>query len=97
MNTTGKGQFKKGNPGGGRPKLPEEIRDAARAASPKAIETLIKIMDNDDCNDGERIKAAVAILNRAYGTPAQSVEISGKEGGPIGFKFVDPPSPSTSE
>ena len=87
MNTTGKGQFKKGNPGGGRPKIPEEIRDAARAASPKAIEILIKIMTNDDTNDGDRIKAAVAILNRAYGTPAQSVEISGKEGEPLALKI----------
>jgi len=92
VNTTDKGKFKKGNPGGGRPRLPEEIRDAARAASPKAIETLIKIMDNDECNDGERIKAAVAILNRAYGTPAQSVEISGKEGEPLALKieYVSP-------
>ena len=85
----GNPNWKKGesaNPSG-RPKIPEEIRDAARAASPKAIETLIKIMTNDDTNDGERIKAAVAILNRAYGTPAQSVEIGGKEGNPLALKI----------
>ena len=88
-NNTRPGRWKKGESGNpsGRPKLPEEIRDAARAASPKAIQILVDIMSSEDANQGERIKAAIAILNRAYGTPAQSVEITGKEGEPLGIKI----------
>jgi len=83
------GRWKKGESGNpnGRPKLPEEIRDAARAASPKAIQVLVDIMSSDEANQGERIKAAIAILNRAYGTPPQSVEVTGKEGEPLAIKI----------
>jgi len=75
------------NPGG-RPKIPEDIKEAARAASPKAIQVLVSIMENEEANQGERIKAAIAILNRAYGTPAQSVEITGKEDKPLAIKVI---------
>lgn len=87
------GRFKpgvSGNPNG-RPKIPQDIRDACRAASIEAINILLELMRSEDTNAGERIKAANTILNRAWGTPVASVEITGKEGGPIGFRFVDPP------
>ena len=74
------------NPGG-RPKIPDDVKEAARAACPRAIQVLISIMENEDANQGERIKAAVALLNRAYGTPMQSVEVSGKDGEQLGIKI----------
>ena len=49
--------FKKGRSGnpGGRPKMAEEIRELARAACPKAIQTLIAQLDHPDA----RIAATV--------------------------------------
>lgn len=74
------------NPGG-RPKIPEDVKEACKAASVEAVDVLLTLMRSEDTNAGERIKAAVAILNRAWGTPAQSVEISGKEGEPLALKI----------
>lgn len=74
------------NPGG-RPKIPEDIKEAARAASAQAIKVLVDIMSNEEANQGERIKAAIAILNRAWGTPAQSVEITGRDGGALSVQI----------
>jgi len=67
------------NPGG-RPKVPQDVKDACKAASIEAIETLLWIMRNDESGDNERIKAANIILNRAWGTPTQAIELSGHSG-----------------
>jgi hypothetical protein len=74
------------NPGG-RPKIPEDVKEACRAASIEAVEILLSLMRSEDTNAGERIKAATTILNRAWGTPPQSMEITGKEGEPLGIKI----------
>ena len=89
--------FKPGNSGnpGGRPKIPEEVKTMARAASPKAMRALIAILDDENSRPPDIIRAAEAIINRAYGTPQQSIELTGVAGGPIGFRFVDPPAPDT--
>jgi len=75
--------FKKGRSGnpGGRPKVAEEIRDLARAACPKAIETLIAQLDHPD----PRIAANAAdkLLDRGIGKPMQAHQISGSDGAPI--------------
>jgi len=85
------GKFKpgvSGNPSG-RPKIPEDIKEACKAASIEAIDILLTLMRSEDTNAGERIKAATTILNRAWGTPAQSIELTGKDGGPIETMSVE--------
>ena len=67
----------------GRPKIPEDVRETCKAASIEAINILLALMRSEDTNAGERIKAATTILNRAWGTPAQSIELTGRDGGPI--------------
>jgi hypothetical protein len=57
-----------GNPGG-RPKLVDDIHALARPHAPAAIEALVKALsDPDRC-----IPAAIALLDRGFGKPAQSV------------------------
>ncbi|UEM06359.1 hypothetical protein JL101_013290 [Skermanella rosea] len=63
-----------GNPGG-RPKLEVNIRNLAQQNSMEALETLVEVMRTG--KPGERLIAANAILDRAYGRPTQSVEMSG--------------------
>lgn len=66
-----KGYFvagKSANPGG-RAKVPPEVKEALRAACPKAVSTLIALLD--DKKPIMRLKAACEILDRAYGKPVQ--------------------------
>jgi hypothetical protein len=80
---------KSGNPEG-RPKIPEDVKEAFRALTPEAVATLAEIMRNDD-NTGNRLRASEIILNRAWGTPAQSVALTDGEGGPLEVivRYVD--------
>jgi len=77
--------FKKGvcpNPAG-RPKMPNEMRDAFKALAPESLEVLRKIMQSDETRDNDRIRAIEIILNRGYGTPVQSIEIGNKDNDPF--------------
>lgn len=67
-----------GNPGG-RPKIPADIVEAAKAYSMTAIETLASICA-ESTDDGMRIKAAELLLNRAWGKPAKTVNATLKGG-----------------
>jgi hypothetical protein len=54
----------------------------ARMRSMDALKALVGIMRNDELNAAARVKAAEVLLNRAWGKPTESVEISGMpEGG----------------
>jgi hypothetical protein len=64
-----------GNPNG-RPKMPKDLKEAFKAASPKALEILKKILADPEAKDSDRLRAAEIILDRAYGKPAQSVDIT---------------------
>lgn len=64
-----------GNPNG-RPKMPKDLKEAFKAASPKALEILKKILADPEAKDGDRLRAAEIILDRAYGKPAQAVDIT---------------------
>lgn len=79
------GLFKKGQSGnpGGRPKLPEEVKKILEDASLKGVKRLVKLIDSDD----ERIALAAieTVQNRIWGKPAQAVEHSGTDGGPMEF------------
>lgn len=80
-----------GNPGGKRPgmKLVENvIREAAGKHAPECLEFLFQVVrgkvDGIPFNDvGARAKAAIYLIDRAVGKPAQAVHVSGEDGGPI--------------
>jgi Family of unknown function (DUF5681) len=73
------GRFKKGVSGnpGGRPRTPASVIEATRALTTKAIETLEHMLDNGE-NEMTRVRAAEILLNRAWGTPAQHVNVENK-------------------
>ena len=73
-----KGKFVKGNKSnGGRPKLPDDLKQAFKAAAPDALRVLVEIVNNRGAKDGDRIRAAEVILDRGYGKPTQAVELDG--------------------
>jgi class 3 adenylate cyclase len=61
-----------GNPGG-RPKLKRDIRERVRVHAGAAIDTLVAVMGDGKAPAAARVSAAVAILDRGYGRPAQAV------------------------
>ena len=61
-----------GNPSG-RPKENAEVKALARQYTQQAIDTLGTIMLNPDAKGSERVAAAQALLDRAYGKPAQAI------------------------
>lgn len=63
--------------------MPEELKEAFRAASPRAVEVLKSIMDNDDAKDSDRVRAAEVLLDRAYGKPVQQIDANVTENKPI--------------
>ena len=62
-----------GNPGG-RPKGHGDIRELARRHTGAALATLVEICRNGG-NEGARVAAATAILDRGWGRPAVYVPI----------------------
>ena len=71
------GRFLPGNKTGGRPRLPEELKEAFRAACPDALEVLKRILTNEGAKDSDRIRCAEIILDRGYGKPVQAVDLDG--------------------
>lgn len=74
------------NPGG-RPKIPEDVKEMFRAASPKAAQALIALVESPDASEQGRIKACEIILNRAWGTPVQAIDVT-SEGKAIVFPLA---------
>lgn len=79
-----------GNPGG----LPKDLREVihlARSHTVTAINALAEIAGNGD-SEAARISASEALLNRAWGKPKDTVELTGSEGAPLGLvvKIVRP-------
>ena len=61
-----------GNPGG-RPKVVREGQDLARQHTPDAINALVEVCNTAVRHPSARVAADVALLDRAYGKPAQTV------------------------
>ena len=68
--TWAKGQS--GNPGG-RPRILEAVSDIARESTTLAIETLRTIAADQAAPHAARVSAATALLDRAWGKPAQQL------------------------
>lgn len=62
-----------GNPEG-RPKIPEHVREMARAHTEEAIAALKDCLKS--ANESVRVSAANSILDRAWGKPQQAIEVS---------------------
>ena len=67
------GMFQPGQSGNplGRPKEDKTIRELAKAFTADAIETLVSIAKNPKASDSARVQASTALLDRAWGKPAQ--------------------------
>lgn len=83
---TGNG-FKPGQSGnpGGRPKRTQQELDliaACKERTPAALAVIESIMLEGE-NERNKLAAAQAIIERAYGKAVQPVEASGRDGGPI--------------
>lgn len=57
-------------------KAPVEIRSLARSHTEKALKTLKEIMENVEINPAARVSAAVALLDRGWGKPSQTVDMT---------------------
>jgi hypothetical protein len=73
-----------------------EIKSLARAYTEKAVQTLGGIMSQADCPPAARVAAAIGLLDRGWGKPAQA-HVGGDEDDPaikvdqnITVKIVDP-------
>src|SRR5215211_5190575 len=64
-------KFPRGNKFGGRKSIPEDVKEIARTATPRAIQRQIELMESKDENVA--LKATNSILDRAFGKPAQTL------------------------
>ncbi len=76
--------FKKGQSGnpGGRPKELKGIKELAQNNAELAIMALIRVAQHGK-SESARVMAANSILDRGFGKPVQSTEVSGVDGKPI--------------
>lgn len=97
MNQRGPGKpFPKGRSGnpGGRPRAELDVQELARAHTPDAIAALVAALTSPR----ERVAAATALLDRAWGRPTQHV--GGDAGGAplcIDFRWADAVQPAEPE
>lgn len=71
---------------GVRNKVTADVKAIAQQYGQEAITALVEIAISSDAPAAARVSAANALLDRGYGKPAQSVELTGKDGGPISTK-----------
>lgn len=77
---------KSGNPGG-RPKENAEVKALAREYGPEAISKLVELLRGSDARVAKA--AADSLLDRGYGKPGQSVELSGDPENPVGYAVIE--------
>jgi hypothetical protein len=76
-----------GNPSG-RPKANSEVTQAAQGYGIEAVHRLAELMRGD--NPKVAKEAAVALLDRGYGKPTQTTELSGPDGSAINLGGLAP-------
>ena len=79
-NKTGKGGVKFGsgqiNPNaGGRPAIPLDVKEAARAHTKDAIATLAQVMKDAQAPASSRVSAANSLIDRAWGRAEATVNV----------------------
>jgi len=67
-----------GNPAG-RPKSDNIAKELAMQHGPEAVARLVQLMRDDD-DRRVSLQATAILLDRAYGKPLQSTELTGKDG-----------------
>lgn len=77
------GRWKKGQTGnekrtGGNRRGADHIRELARQWSQEAIRTLADIMMDEEADASDRVKAAIALLDRAWGKPTIPLDHQGE-------------------
>lgn len=77
------------NPGG-RPAIIGELRDLAREHTAEALATLVEVMKDGAAPHAARTAAATAILDRAFGRPAQEVALQADVSVEVEERPVDP-------
>lgn len=70
------GRFVQGNRANpsGRPKLPQDVKEMFRAATPDAAKLLIDTMQNQQADLKLRVDCAQRIIERVYGKPTQPID-----------------------
>lgn len=106
----GTGRFALGNKQGGRPRMDPEVRTMLEGKTKDAVEKLIQCLEAERAivvGNGKdahtemvpdydlQLKAANAILDRAYGKPA--VALTDGDGGPLRMGLVMLPAESSGE
>ena len=71
-------------------KLDVDVLHLAREQGLEAIATLAAIMNDESAPQTALLKATTSLFDRAYGRPAQSVEMRGGDGGPIQTQVDSP-------
>ena len=90
-NRDASGKFVAGNNANpsGRPKVPQEVREAIRAACPEAVRVLIDLLHSK--KEAYRLEAAKTLLDRGYGKPEgmSKIELVNGEHSAFVFKWLD--------
>jgi hypothetical protein len=58
----------------GRPPAIRDLKEAAKAHTRQALNTLVSVMNDSEAPQASRITAAVALLDRGWGKPQQNIE-----------------------
>ena len=64
------------------------LEELARTHTETALNVLVNIAKNPDCNASARVAAATSILDRGYGRPRQAVAHSNENGDPLIPTFI---------
>jgi hypothetical protein len=74
-----------------------DVKAATKAFTPEAVTTLVEVMQSAKAPAGARVSAAIAILDRGWGKPAQAPTGAGggdvviRVSGPLVHGFPPPP------